>query len=272
MSLTSDEEFRATTFVVIDFESTTPAGHRTEPTEVAAIQLRVRDTRLIEIGRFCALMKPPEHAPVTRFDTKQTGITPWMVAHQPPASEVLADLDWVSLSRLTCWSPTTLPPRPASCTTTATTAPAGHHGLPGHRAAGPGHIPRSAFPPTRRPHGTPADPPAPCPTRHRGHGATVHTPARRRCPSPKVEHAATAPTDRRLPSQGQFAPPGSSVRPTHLAGRAPDHSSNLVPARSTGVGRRHHRCRQDPPDHVATHGAPDDRQRACDPGRVLAAG
>jgi DNA polymerase III subunit epsilon len=93
MSLTSDEEFRATTFVVIDFESTTPAGHRPEPTEVAAIQLRVRDTRLIEIGRFSALMKPPEHAPVTRFDTEQTGITPRMVAHRPPASEVLADLD-----------------------------------------------------------------------------------------------------------------------------------------------------------------------------------
>ena len=32
-----DDESRATTFVVIDFEGTTPAGHRPEPIEVAAI-------------------------------------------------------------------------------------------------------------------------------------------------------------------------------------------------------------------------------------------
>lgn len=92
--LTSDDEFRATTFVVIDFESTTPAGHRPEPIDVATIHLRVRDGRLVETGCFAALMRPPEHAPVTRFDTEQTGITPQMVACQPPAGEVLAALDF----------------------------------------------------------------------------------------------------------------------------------------------------------------------------------
>ncbi|MGH3811027.1 MAG: 3'-5' exonuclease [Pseudonocardiaceae bacterium] len=91
--LTSDDDFRATTFVVIDFESTTPVGHRPEPIDVATIQLRVRDGQLVETGRFSALIRPPEHAPITRFDTEQTGITPQMVAHQPLAVDVLATLD-----------------------------------------------------------------------------------------------------------------------------------------------------------------------------------
>lgn len=91
--LISDAEFRATTFVVIDFEATTPAGHRPEPIDVAAIYLRTEDSRLVESGRFSALMRPPDHAPLTRFDTAQTGIAPRMLADQPPAGEVLAMLD-----------------------------------------------------------------------------------------------------------------------------------------------------------------------------------
>lgn len=91
--LTDDEEFRATTFVVIDFETTTPTGHRPEPVDVAAIALRVLDDQLTETARFSSLIRPPEHAPVTPFDTAQTGITPRMVATQRAAGEVLADLD-----------------------------------------------------------------------------------------------------------------------------------------------------------------------------------
>lgn len=91
--LIHDPEFRATTFVVIDFEATTPAGHRPEPIDVAAICLRTKDCRLVESGRFCALMRPPDHAPLTRFDTEQTGIVPRMLADRPPAGEVLAVLD-----------------------------------------------------------------------------------------------------------------------------------------------------------------------------------
>ena len=48
---------------------------------------------MAEPARFTQLMRPPAHAPVTPFDTGQTGITPQMVATRPPASEVLAELD-----------------------------------------------------------------------------------------------------------------------------------------------------------------------------------
>lgn len=91
--LMSDEEFRATTFAVIDFETTTPRGYSPEPIEVAVICLRVHGARMAETARFSQLMRPPAHAPVTPFDTDQTGITSQMVATRPPAGEVLAGLD-----------------------------------------------------------------------------------------------------------------------------------------------------------------------------------
>jgi DNA polymerase III subunit epsilon len=91
--LTDDEQYQATTFHVIDFETTTPKGHRPEPIEVAVTSLAVRQGKLTETARFTELMSPPPHAPVTAFDTGQTGITPAMVAGKPPAAEVLATLD-----------------------------------------------------------------------------------------------------------------------------------------------------------------------------------
>jgi DNA polymerase III subunit epsilon len=91
--LTSDPELAATTFAVIDFEATTPAGARPEPIDVAAIQLRLDHGRWVQAGRFSKLMRPPPHAPVTSFDTAQTGITPQMTAAAQPAAVVLAELD-----------------------------------------------------------------------------------------------------------------------------------------------------------------------------------
>lgn len=91
--LTDDADFRNTSFVVIDFETTTPTGHRPEPVEVAVLTLRLRGDRLLESDRFTALIRPPEHAPLTPFDTQQTGITAAMLAAQPDAATVLAELD-----------------------------------------------------------------------------------------------------------------------------------------------------------------------------------
>ncbi|MDQ7904691.1 3'-5' exonuclease [Phytohabitans sp. ZYX-F-186] len=93
MNLINDEEFQATCFVVIDFETTTPAGHRPEPIDVATLALRQQADQLVETGRFTALIRPPEHAPLTRLDTEQTGITPDMLRGQPDAATVLARLD-----------------------------------------------------------------------------------------------------------------------------------------------------------------------------------
>ncbi len=95
--LLDDGEFLATTFHVIDFETTTPRGYSPEPIEVAVISLRAHGTQLTETARFTELMRPPGHAPVTPFDTGQTGITTQMLATMPPASQVLAKLDtWLT--------------------------------------------------------------------------------------------------------------------------------------------------------------------------------
>jgi DNA polymerase III subunit epsilon len=91
--LTDDDEFRASCFVVIDFEATTPAGRRPEPIDVAALVLRPHAGRLEEVSRFTALIRPPEHAAPTRFDTEQTGITAAMLSGQSDAATVLAGLD-----------------------------------------------------------------------------------------------------------------------------------------------------------------------------------
>lgn len=42
--------------------------------------------------RFDSLIRPPEHAPVTAFDTAQTGINARMVADAPSAPKVLREL------------------------------------------------------------------------------------------------------------------------------------------------------------------------------------
>ena len=48
--LTRDPAFSAVTFIVIDFEGTTPAGYRPEPIEVAALWLHVHDGKLNRDG------------------------------------------------------------------------------------------------------------------------------------------------------------------------------------------------------------------------------
>lgn len=92
--LTQDPAFTATTFIVIDFETTTPVGYRPEPIEVAAVWLTVQNRTLARDNRsFQALICPPAHAPVTALDAHQTGITAAMTARQPDARHVLAQLD-----------------------------------------------------------------------------------------------------------------------------------------------------------------------------------
>lgn len=93
-----DPAARAATFVVLDFEGTTPAGYPAEPTEVGAVLLRLQQVAAVrwefsEVGRFESLIRPPRHAPVTAFDTRQTGITSAMVAGRPDAATVLGELD-----------------------------------------------------------------------------------------------------------------------------------------------------------------------------------
>jgi DNA polymerase III epsilon subunit-like protein len=98
VGVTGDPEYLVTTFVVIDFEATTPKGARPEPIEVAALAVRAASGGgLAETARFCELIQPPPHAPVTPRDTAENGLRPADVARARPAGAVLADLDlWLA--------------------------------------------------------------------------------------------------------------------------------------------------------------------------------
>jgi DNA polymerase-3 subunit epsilon len=91
--LTQDPAFLATTFVVIDFETTTPVGHPAQPIEVAALALRYEDEAWNAVGRSASLIRPPAFAPVTPADTAQTGLTPEQLRQAPTPADALGALD-----------------------------------------------------------------------------------------------------------------------------------------------------------------------------------
>ncbi|WP_042379992.1 3'-5' exonuclease [Streptacidiphilus melanogenes] len=91
--LTADPAFRATTYVVIDFETTTPTGYPAQPIEVAALALRCEDGVWKETGRSTSLIRPPAFAPVTPADTAQTGLTAAQLQQAPTPTDALGALD-----------------------------------------------------------------------------------------------------------------------------------------------------------------------------------
>jgi DNA polymerase-3 subunit epsilon len=94
VALSDDREFLAMTFVVIDFETLTPAGRPAEPIEVGAVAGRFTpDGQWRESGRYTALMRPPGDVAITRFDIVQTGLTEGILRTQRPQAQVMAQLD-----------------------------------------------------------------------------------------------------------------------------------------------------------------------------------
>ena len=91
--LTEDPAFLATTFVVIDFETTTPTGYPAQPIEVAALALLYEEGTWATVGRYASLIRPPAFAPVTSADTAQTGLTPEQVKQAPSPADALGALD-----------------------------------------------------------------------------------------------------------------------------------------------------------------------------------
>lgn len=91
--LTDDSVFRATTFVVIDFETTTPTGYPPQPIEIAVLALRYGQGGWRETGRSTSLIQPPAFAPVTPADTAQTGLTADHLEKAPTPAEALGALD-----------------------------------------------------------------------------------------------------------------------------------------------------------------------------------
>lgn len=91
--LTDDPAFLATTFVIIDFEATTPAGYPAQPIEVAALALRYQDDAWTTVGRSTSLIRPPAFAPVTPAVTLQNGLTPEQLEQAPTPDDALGALD-----------------------------------------------------------------------------------------------------------------------------------------------------------------------------------
>lgn len=91
--LTDDPDFLATTFVVIDFEATTPKGYPAQPIEVAALALRYEEGAWTTVGRSASLIRPPAFAPVTPAVTAQTGLTPEQLIQAPSPAEALGALN-----------------------------------------------------------------------------------------------------------------------------------------------------------------------------------
>jgi hypothetical protein len=89
-SLTEDPAFLATTFVVVDFETTTPTGHPAQPVEVAALAFRRAQGAWARSGSFTSLIQPPAFAPVTPAHTAQSGITAEQVAQAPAPADPAA--------------------------------------------------------------------------------------------------------------------------------------------------------------------------------------
>lgn len=89
----TDPEFLRHTFVVIDFETLTPAGRPAEPIEVAAVTVAFQGGELLEVRHYQSLIRPPPDVALTGFDTAQTGITAAALRDAPSAPVVMAALD-----------------------------------------------------------------------------------------------------------------------------------------------------------------------------------
>jgi DNA polymerase-3 subunit epsilon len=92
MSVGDSREVGAVTFVVLDFETVTPKGRPPEPIELAALRI-LPGLMTDPTFKFDRLIKPPPGAPITPFDTAQTGIHPQDVERAPNASSVLREFD-----------------------------------------------------------------------------------------------------------------------------------------------------------------------------------
>ncbi|HLZ62146.1 MAG TPA: 3'-5' exonuclease [Ktedonosporobacter sp.] len=80
------------TFLVLDFETTTPPARPPEPIELAALRIGpgLRIDHTVEVSW---LIRPPEDAPLTTFDTRQTGIRADDVREALSVQDILLQLE-----------------------------------------------------------------------------------------------------------------------------------------------------------------------------------
>jgi DNA polymerase-3 subunit epsilon len=80
------------TFIVADFETVTPAKRPPEPIELAAMRI-TPGLRIDQQFRANWLIKPPDGAPLTAFDTRQTGIREEDLYNKPPVTVILKEFE-----------------------------------------------------------------------------------------------------------------------------------------------------------------------------------
>lgn len=83
-----------TSFIVIDFETVTPKGRPPEPIELAILSIEP-SLRISSRMKRTWLIRPPDGAPITPFDTAQTGIRWEDVKDAPTVSSVLGELEGI---------------------------------------------------------------------------------------------------------------------------------------------------------------------------------
>jgi DNA polymerase III subunit epsilon len=87
-----EQSIKMRPFVILDFETVTPAGRPPEPLELAAMRL-APGLSIDQSFSVSWLIKPPIEAPLTAFDTRQTGIREQDIQHAPDALTVLREFD-----------------------------------------------------------------------------------------------------------------------------------------------------------------------------------
>jgi DNA polymerase-3 subunit epsilon len=83
---------KETVFVIFDFETVTPRGRPAEPLELAAMRI-VPALSIDQDSARSWLIRPPREAPLTPFDTQQTGICLQDIQDAPDAPSVLCAFD-----------------------------------------------------------------------------------------------------------------------------------------------------------------------------------
>ncbi len=73
-------------FMVIDFETVTPKGVPPEPIQLGMVQ--IENLQICDSKQKSWFIKPPDFAPLTSFDTKQTGITINNLVNAKSSSEI----------------------------------------------------------------------------------------------------------------------------------------------------------------------------------------
>lgn len=68
-----NKDLREQSFIVIDFETVTPKGVPPEPIQLGLVQ--IDNLQVSQTKQTSWFIKPPSFAPLTEFDTQQTGIT-----------------------------------------------------------------------------------------------------------------------------------------------------------------------------------------------------